>query len=162
MEKKYTNHELNDIAPELNKMEKDNPFSVPANYFQELPQSIQQKIAHKKNSSPAFSFFTNPRFVLSGITTLLVIIFAGYFFFAKDVSNGLDSQDWIMDELAWYSDYQTDVYYDMVLSMEEEDLEGKTDTDITEEQIIEYLLDYSYYLGDYPDVVLDYDPDTYP
>jgi len=162
MEKHNTNKELHEIAPELKKLGKDNPFSVPQNYFQELPQSIQEKIVHKKNASPAFSFFTNPRFVFSGITTLLVIIFAGYFFFAKDVSNGLNSQEWIMDELAWYSDYQTDVYYDMVLSMEDGEVENNIEPELTEEQIIDYLLDYSYYLGDYPDdVVLDTDSGSY-
>jgi hypothetical protein len=161
MKKKYTNNELHDIAPQLNKIEKGNPFAVPANYFQELPQSIQQRVSQKKKPSPAFSFFAKPGFVLSGITTMLVILFAGYFYFSKDITNELNNQEWIMDELAWYSEYQTDVYYDMVLSMEEEELEANSDTEISDELIIEYLLDYSYYLGDYPDVVLDTDTGSY-
>ncbi len=155
MEKKITNNELHQIAPELNKLRKENPFAVPVDYFQELPQSIQQSISKEKKPSPVVSFFSNPRFVLSGITTFLVIIFAGYFYFIKEASNGLNNQDWVMDELAWYSDYQTDVYYDMVLSLEDNQVEETPDLDLTDEQIIDYLLDYSYYLVDYPAVEID-------
>src|SRR5689334_16058746 len=37
-------HELESLAPGLSKLQKDNPFEVPANYFAVLPDAIEQKI----------------------------------------------------------------------------------------------------------------------
>jgi len=43
--------ELQELAPTLSKMKKDNPFKVPVDYFIELPQDIRKHTVEKKDSS---------------------------------------------------------------------------------------------------------------
>jgi hypothetical protein len=40
--------ELNKIAPNLSKLKKDNPFSVPKNYFDDFPARLQMKMNEEK------------------------------------------------------------------------------------------------------------------
>lgn len=43
--------ELKKIAPNLSKLKKDNPFSVPKNYFDDFPARLQMKMDEEKNGS---------------------------------------------------------------------------------------------------------------
>ena len=46
--KNVNNENLKDFAPNLVKSLKENPFDVPANYFDDLPPVIQERITEKK------------------------------------------------------------------------------------------------------------------
>lgn len=43
--------ELKKIAPNLSKLKKDNPFSVPKNYFDDFPARLQMKMNEEKNEA---------------------------------------------------------------------------------------------------------------
>jgi hypothetical protein len=43
--------ELKKIAPNLSKLKKDNPFSVPKNYFDDFPARLQMKMNEEKNGA---------------------------------------------------------------------------------------------------------------
>jgi len=73
---------LEAIAPELAKMNKTNPFMVPGNYFEKLPDEIMNKIRVPKRISPAELLYTiflkrklNFAIIVSGIIVILAILF---------------------------------------------------------------------------------------
>ncbi len=75
------NFNLETIAPELAKMNKTNPFMVPGNYFEKLPDEIMNTIRKPKRISPAellYSIFLkrkiNLAFIVSGIIVILAIL----------------------------------------------------------------------------------------
>jgi hypothetical protein len=148
------NKELRDLAPGLEKLRDENPFHVPADYFEALPESINKRI-HSTTSSKegAFGFITLPR--LAVITTsVLLFAFIGYFLFLRMPSEPYlteAEQELFDNHLAWYSNYQPDAYYDIILD-EEQDVVAD-DFDYSEEEVVEYLLTYT-------DYYLDYIPDT--
>ncbi len=149
-EKENLKKELNEIAPGLEKLRGNNPFAVPEKYFDTLPQEINEKVTAKskaQNWVPVF--FNAPRLVFSGITVLL-ILFSGYFLLFNSTSdelNGFADETYFESNMAWYAEYQADVYYDIILDdTSQEELYEELD----EEQIIDYLTDYGYYMTNEP------------
>lgn len=148
------NKELRDLAPGLEKHRGETPFHVPADYFETLPQSISNRI-HSTTSSTkrAHSFITLPR--LAVITTaVLLFAFMGYFFYQRMPSEPYlteTEQELFDNHLAWYSNYQPDAYYDIILDAEQDVIAN--DYEYSEEEVVEYLLTYT-------DYYLDYIPDT--
>ncbi|TVQ86013.1 MAG: hypothetical protein EA393_12820 [Bacteroidetes bacterium] len=151
MGKNDIKNELREIAPGIEKLRAGNPFQVPHNYFENLPQNIQEKIAKGKSkvSQPVFQRIGMPRFVLATIMTVL-LVFAGYFaFFHSSPEIYLTESEEIFYEnyLAWYSEYQPDVYYDILMANEEAaDFESLI---FDEDEVLDYLFDYGDYYMDY-------------
>ncbi len=145
------NKELRDLAPGLEKLKGDNPFQVPAGYFETLPESINNRI-HSTSSSKkgAFGFFTLPRLAII-TTAVLLLAFAGYFFYLQMPAETYlteAEQELYDDHLAWYSNYQTDAYYDILM-------DNGFDTEFSElvfeeDDVLEYLLSYTGYYLDFP------------
>lgn len=156
MEKDNVKKELEEIAPGLVKLRKSNSYSLPADYFETLPQEISQKIGSgKRTKNSIFNYSPVLQTVITGIAAVL-IIFAGYQLFltnSNEVINGF-ADDLVYEEhLAWYSEYQTGVYYDILLSDAENAAEG-LDDQIYDDQVIEYLSDYEYYyMEQAPDIM---------
>jgi hypothetical protein len=145
------NKELRDLAPGLEKLKGDNPFQVPDHYFETLPENISTRI-HSTSSSTqgAFGFFTVPRLAIITAAVLL-FAFAGYFFYLHVPAETYlteAEQELYDNHLAWYSNYQTDAYYDIIM-------ENDYDTDtqemvFDEEEVLDYLLNYTEYYLDFP------------
>lgn len=68
--------DLKNIAPKLSKIKKENPFSVPDNYFNELPMQIQERVRQKRVFYPAvlIELLKKPAYALSFSLLLLLII----------------------------------------------------------------------------------------
>jgi len=143
--------ELQEIAPGIENLRGNNPFRVPQNYFEELPQSIQAKIASEKPkvSQPVFQRIGIPRFAVASIMAVL-LLFAGYFAFFHSTSEIYltESEEMFYENyLAWYSEFQPDVYYDILMTNEEiADFENMI---LDEDEVLEYLFDYGDYYFDY-------------
>ncbi len=159
MEKDNTKKELQEIAPGLARLRKKNSFSLPADYFETLPQHISQKIESQKSRKISlFNLSPLPQMLITGIAALL-ILFAGYQFFrtsSDQMINGYGDDLVYEEHLAWYSEYQTGVYYDILLSEGETTAEG-LDDQIYDDQVIEYLTDYQYYYMEQATDVLEAD-----
>jgi hypothetical protein len=70
---------LEAIAPELAKMNKTNPFMVPGNYFEKLPDEIMNKIRIPKRISPSellYSIFLMRKLNFAIIVTGIILILA--------------------------------------------------------------------------------------
>lgn len=144
------NKELRDLAPGLEKLRGETPFNVPADYFESLPQSISNRIHSTPSSTRrAYGFITLPR--LAVITTaVLLFAFMGYFFYLRMPSEPYlteTEQELFDNHLAWYSNYQTDAYYDIILDAEQEVVAD--DFEYSDEEVVEYLLTYTDYYLDY-------------
>ena len=141
--------ELREIAPELEKFSGSNPFVVPQGFFGQMPESIAEKIHQRKRRTPREIFLLVLRPVAVA-ATLFAIAFAALFFLYQSGKGDLLSEhdNLIYEEyLAWYSDYQTDIYLDMVM-----DDTSPEEVVPSDDFIIEYILDYH---GDGIDDLLD-------
>jgi hypothetical protein len=139
--------ELLDIAPRLSEMEKKNPFLLPSGYFDELPQHIQQRL-ETASLMKRHSFGRNliPKLAIAGFSVLLLL--SGYFYFLKDSNQEsvlLANESFYEDHFAWYSEYQTDVYYDLIFSAYNDVGDEAGLDEISDDHLTEYLLDYDEY-----------------
>lgn len=150
MERENIRKELEDIAPGLAKLGKDNPFHVPADYFETLPQHIQEKISINTGRKSAVPFFSRiPAMVLSTFSAV-VLLLAGYFFLVNESgeTTGWLAPDSLFEEhLAWYSEYQPYIYLDMVLTTDNVN-EDQILADTPDDHLIDYLVDYEYFFMD--------------
>jgi hypothetical protein len=148
------NKELKELAPGLEKLKGDNPFTVPRDYFENLPHQIGDRInAPGSERPPLFEFFTLPRLALV-VSSFLLILFAGYLVWVNFPSEPMltEAEQEVYDQhLAWYSNYQPDAYYDIILDTEQDVI--TEDFEYSEEEVVEYLLTYT-------DYYLDYIPDS--
>ena len=75
MENNDIHKELQDLNSPLQKMEKKNPFEVPVNYFEEMPQSVQSHIYDRKKMPSVFAL---PNFGLRWSPAFaIVLVFFG-------------------------------------------------------------------------------------
>lgn len=148
------NKELKELAPGLEKLKVDNPFTVPQDYFENLPQQIGDQIhAPGSERRPMFEFFSLPRLALV-VSSFLLILFAGYLVWVNFPSEPMltkAEQEVYEQHLAWYSNYQPNAYYDIIFDTEQDVV--TEDFEYSEEEVVEYLLTYT-------DYYLDYIPDT--
>jgi hypothetical protein len=76
--------ELKKTAPVLSGLKKENPFTVPEDYFKALPQIIMEKCqpndAHKKWSWGIFTIYKRMMVVA---TVIVVLVIATFFLFVK-------------------------------------------------------------------------------
>lgn len=152
MEKDFIKKELREIAPQLEKLSKENPFSVPENYFDAFPSKVQEKIlkSRKKQNKPRF--YGIPQLAFIGITAVMLLV-AGYFFLLKDTSrdlNGFADEVFFDPQLEWYAEYQSDVYYDILFDDLNEQEETITHSSAEDQIEMDYLIDYSLYFMDRP------------
>lgn len=145
------NKELRDLAPGLEKLKGDNPFQVPDHYFETLPENISNRI-HSTSASTrgAFGFLSLPRLAII-TTSILLFAFIGYLFFLNMPSEPYlteAEQELFDNHLAWYSSYQTDVYYDIIMDTDNETEIQEMEFD--EDEVLEYLLSYTGYYLDFP------------
>ncbi len=69
---------LDEFAPNLFSIKNDNPFEVPADYFDSLPEKIASKIiATKKENSFAakFRIIFNPKIYIPVAASILIVVF---------------------------------------------------------------------------------------
>jgi len=67
---------LKNIAPELSKLKKENNFTVPESYFEELPLKVQERV-HQKKTNVFFGFselIRKPAYVISFAILLILIV----------------------------------------------------------------------------------------
>lgn len=152
MEKKKIKTELQDAAPELGNLERENPFSVPPGYFENLPSQIQERIvlSRKKKLSPGF--YSLPRLAFAGVTAVMLLL-AGYLLLLRnpsDTMNGFADEVYMTPQMEWYAEYQSEVYYDIILD-DYEALESVGDESFEEDPIMmDYLIDYNNYFMEIP------------
>ena len=142
----------NDIPDEGLKMNKKLPFTVPENYFEELPLRLQERM----DEGPAFTRMielVRPR--LAYVAMIIVLIAVGYLgikIIANNSSvNGLTADE-IADAIEYYAyDFDDEM---LISTIVESDMELFTEeTDEETEQFIEYLSeDYI----DFTDIMIDY------
>jgi hypothetical protein len=157
MEDELFRDELKNIAPLLEKQRDKNPFVVPVNYFEALPEHIQSKIT-PKHSATTTRFAFKPgilqKLMVSSIAIVLLAL-VGYQLFLHDNDNSLNGyaeQLWIDEHMDWYAEYEADVFYDFLLSSHELGDGNEIDED---ELIIDYLLEKDYFFIE--QVLIDYD-----
>ncbi len=156
MKKNDIRKEIQEIAPGLSQLPKHNPFEVPTNYFDVLPSQIDQK----RNRPAIHTFFTvlniifQPRFVATGLTAVVLLLIS-YMLFLDPVmnsNNNLAQNDLELfdEQLAWYSEYQSDVYYELLYDTDPDiEMQLFADQNDQQEQTLEYLLQYKdYYMDD--------------
>jgi len=152
MEKENIKNELREIAPQLEKLGKENPFSVPENYFDTFPTEVQEKILKTKRKQVYPGFYGLPRLAFAGLTALLLLL-AAYFFLLNDTSqelNGFADEAYFDPQLEWYAEYQADVYYDILFDDHDEQEELFSQSSPEDQIEMDYLIDYSLYFMDRP------------
>lgn len=154
MKKDDINKELKELAPGLEELKGGNPFTVPEDYFENLPQQIGERIhAPVSEKRPLFEFFTLPKLALV-VSSFFLILFAGYMLWVNFPSEPMltEAEQEVYDQhLAWYSNYQPDAYYDIIFDTEQDAV--TEDFEYSEDDVVEYLLTYT-------DYYLDYIPDS--
>lgn len=70
--------ELKNIAPELSKLKKENPFGIPRNYFDDFSARMHTKLEAEKhpvpNNNPRIIQFLKPAFGLAASFALIVML----------------------------------------------------------------------------------------
>ncbi len=82
--------ELRELAPELSKLERKNPFEVPPDYFDDLSLKIQNRISYKKEEKHLwYSVLFNPKFSIAAsiIIILMVSGLVSYKYYQKQSAN---------------------------------------------------------------------------
>ncbi len=149
-EKKNIKKELREIAPLLEQQQGKKPFSVPDGYFDTLAQSIQKRKENTSTFLPSLSFSTKVvRYALNGL--LLLVVLAASLFLANYTSKNNTAlsqheEALFQEHLAWYSEYQQEVYYDFLDHMDSYD-EHIMEEEITmeDENLMEYIMYYATY-----------------
>ncbi len=157
MENNIIKKELQEIAPELGKLEKENPFSVPVDYFENLPSQVQERIVVSRKKSLSPGFYSLPRLAFAGFTAVMLLL-AGYLFLLRNPSettNGFADEIYMSPQMEWYAEYQSDVYYEIILD-EYETHEIPVEDSFEEDPVMmDYLIDYGNFFMDAP-----YEDDT--
>ena len=137
--------ELKKLAPTLSSLKKENHFSVPQNYFDEFPMKIKSRIDEQANASKSFSlsWLFNYK-VLAPTGTCVVLILAGLFLY--NPTQSIELEELTAEEIEASFEYYgypsiddellAELYY-----TEETENESPTNIELTEEEIIDYLLD---------------------
>ncbi len=154
MENENTRKEQEDFSPLLKKLKGENAFSTPEGYFETLPERIMEKAMQKP--ARRFAGILPVKALRPVILALGVVFFAviSLFLFQNrndDIYLSESDEAFFDDYLAWYSEYQTDVYYDIILAAE-----NGNDTDMfpegffEDEDMIDYMMMYNDYYMDLP------------
>lgn len=72
----------------LSSINKQNPFSVPSNYFDELPSLVTDYIRSKEKQI----FILNPAFAFSSLAVLSLMLLLAFFLFKKEVPSSAENE----------------------------------------------------------------------
>lgn len=159
--------ELLDQAPGMSNAPKDNPFEVPKDYFENLPERIQQLKNSRAQRSHRTIWGYSQQKVLAYAAALAVLVSFGlsvFFLTHDDEINdfaGIDD-DYYESYFSYIADYDEAHYYDIVLNEENDILDSEDiffgvmwEEDMEEDDYLEYLLDnmdiYPYLLDEIAD-----------
>ena len=147
------------FAPELSKIKKDNPFKVPDDYFDKLPEAIREKVASVTKKISIFEQFLlrfkQPKYsITTGLAFILIVV--ALFVFIKPADKEIQFlSDITIDDILEES---PELIYDMdesiILEVLFADNTDETydyfesdiynDTTINEDEIIDYLSDENF------------------
>ncbi|MCD4746813.1 MAG: hypothetical protein K8R58_10995 [Bacteroidales bacterium] len=172
-DKKYKPDEkenLKDLAPNLSKIEKINPFKVPDEYFDNLPTIIQEKINIKQQITlwdRFYQFILRPQYSIAVSLTFAAIVLVIYFT-TRDNSNNDNS---ILANMTWeeilnenpniINYFNESMLVEMLISKADNsdiDQSLKTDeaiindTSISTDDMIEYLMEENYEMSEIYDL----------
>jgi len=134
--------ESSNISPRLTKIKRGNPYSVPENYFEELPGRILEAIHVQKETGPVKPFiFRAIRLQLAVAASIIAFAVIGYFGYklihSDNSASGLTS-----GEIAEYVEYySSEIEEDMFIEMLEENKLPEADYSDLSDEIITYLVD---------------------
>lgn len=90
--------ELKELAPQLSKLKKENPFEVPAHYFQQLPGKVMEQVEPQGTASWWQTLDTHiqtwldswlkPRYMMPAFAMMLILIAGGHLFNLFTTTNG--------------------------------------------------------------------------
>lgn len=99
---KNINDELKELGSSLHKMEKQNPFAVPENYFENLNSVIQDKISAQKKISWSEQFSGFMAAHKLSLATFAVVLALGSVYYFKNtqqsISNDTNTEFALSDE----------------------------------------------------------------
>lgn len=149
---------LEELAPGLSKIKKENPFRVPDGYFDKLPMIIQEKITKTKSVSIWEQFFLllkQPKYSVSLAVATMAIVIALFVFVKPDGQEYQFLSDITIEDILRenpeliYSMDET-LIIEVLLAENGEDIQDyydyniKSDTSISDDEIIDYLSDENF------------------
>jgi len=129
--------ELKNIAPNLHKQPKQDAFSTPHNYFDELPGVIQERIISKEKKSIFQWILPTLKFA----TPVAGVIVIALMYFNKPTS---DVEQATQKEMTAYFDQQVDMEFDETLLAEElntDNTESLDEVSLVEEYLLSDEID---------------------
>jgi len=130
-------NEIENIAPFLSKIKKENHFSAPKNYFEVLPEVMNYKT--QNISRLQFSFDKLAYRFLVPITSLVVILVLIFNWTSNNTETELSNEQLaeliIEEEYLEIDDYLVYDAYEEIMDEEENEIESET------EEYINYLLE---------------------
>ncbi len=134
--------ESSNISPRLTKIKRGNPYSVPENYFEELPVRIREVIHVQKETEPVKLFiFRAIRPQLAVAASIIALAVIGYFGY-KLIHSDNSASELTSGEIAEYVEYySSEIEEDMFIEMLEENKFPEADYRDLSDEIIIYLVD---------------------
>jgi len=134
--------ESSNISPRLTKIKRVNPYSVPENYFDELPGRIQEAIHVQKETEPAKSFiFRYIRPQLAVAASIIIFAILGYLGY-KSIYSYNSSIELTSGEIAEYVEYySSEIDEDMFIELLDDNKLPKANFSDLSDEIITYLVD---------------------
>ncbi len=146
MGRKKIHEEIKDIAPNLAKIDAEIPFSIPENYFNELPGIVKMKVAESKRGDNVFvrigRYLLQPKYAI-GVVAIVFFAFLFIFLNSREVTRDISADlsieavdDYIVENIG-YVDEET------FLDLAEVDINGLLiQLDFEEYLDDEYVADY--------------------
>jgi len=117
----------------IEQLKKENQFSVPANYFEDLPQQIQAKRTLEKPNTISLN---NWYYKVLAPTMVVITLFASYYIYHNNTSTELTPEEFseliINQELIQFDE---DMIYEVYA-----ETAVQTQTELQDEEIIDYLI----------------------
>ncbi len=149
---------LDELAPGLSKIKKENPFRVPDGYFDKLPNIIREKIIKPNTVSVWEQFFLllkQPKYSMSLAVATMAIVLALFVFVKPDGQEDQFLSDITIEDILRENPeliYSIDesLIIEVLLAENGEDIRDyydyniKSDTSISDDEIIDYLSDENF------------------
>lgn len=147
--KEEIRRELSDMGSSLPAGEKGFPFQVPEGYFDQLPHSVQDRLAARRNSVASWLPMLTPRRLQLAVASvaLLAVLAIGLFLIQKETGHGLlfaTEEEESEFFFSMYAELDPFALYDLVLEtdMTADELYfglGELQSDPDEEAFMEFL-----------------------
>jgi len=145
-----------DFASELIKIEKEDPFNVPDGYFEKLANNIQEQVSSRSERIPIIEqiliFLKQPKYSLAtGFVIVLIIV--GLFVFIKPADkeiqlfSDITIEDILEESPELIYDMDESIILEVLFADNGDDIYNYfendvfTDTTISDDEIIDYLID---------------------